>query len=90
MTVYLNHQFLPKAEARISPDDRGFLFGDGVYEVVRFYRGRLFEAAAHWERFDRSLQELRMVQCASDKWRGSTRIKSVEKLHAEIGMSLSN
>ncbi len=65
MTVYLNHQFLPKAEARISPDDRGFLFGDGVYEVVRFYRGRLFEAAAHWERFDRSLQELRMARPAA-------------------------
>jgi D-alanine transaminase len=65
MTVYLNHQFLPKAEARISPDDRGFLFGDGVYEVVRFYRGRLFEAAAHWERFDRSLAELRMARPAA-------------------------
>jgi D-alanine transaminase len=62
MTVYLNHQFLPKSEARISPDDRGFLFGDGVYEVVRFYRGRLFEAAAHWQRFDRSLTELRMTR----------------------------
>lgn len=64
MTVYLNHQYLPKAEARISPDDRGFLFGDGVYEVVRFYRGRLFEAAAHWLRFDRSLAELRMTRPA--------------------------
>jgi D-alanine transaminase len=62
MTVYLNHQFLPKAEARISPDDRGFLFGDGVYEVVRFYGGRLFEANAHWARFDRSLAELRMTR----------------------------
>jgi D-alanine transaminase len=60
MTVYLNNQFLPKAEARISPDDRGFLFGDGVYEVVRFYHGHLFAAAAHWTRFDRSLAELRI------------------------------
>jgi D-alanine transaminase len=60
MTVYLNGQFLPKSEARISPDDRGFLFADGAYEVVRFYHGRFFEAALHWERFDRSLNELRM------------------------------
>lgn len=60
MTVYLNGQFLPKAEARISPDDRGFLFADGAYEVVRFYQGRFFEAAAHWQRFDRSLNELRI------------------------------
>ncbi|MCD6049070.1 MAG: D-alanine aminotransferase [Verrucomicrobia bacterium] len=65
MTVYLNHQFLPKSEARISPDDRGFLFGDGVYEVVRFYHGRFFEAAAHWQRFDRSLAELRMSRPAA-------------------------
>jgi D-alanine transaminase len=65
MTVYLNHRFLPRAEAHISPDDRGFLFGDGVYEVVRFYRGRLFEAAAHWERFDRSLSELRIPRPAA-------------------------
>lgn len=65
MIVYLNHQFLPKAEARISPDDRGFLFGDGVYEVVRFYSGRLFEANAHWARFDRSLAELRLTRPAT-------------------------
>jgi D-alanine transaminase len=65
MTVYFNHQFLPKAEARISPDDRGFLFGDGAYEVVRFYSGRLFEANAHWARFDRSLGELRISRPAA-------------------------
>lgn len=64
MTVYLNGQFIPKAEARISPDDRGFLFADGAYEVVRFYHGRFFEAPAHWQRFDRSLGELRMSRPA--------------------------
>lgn len=58
MIVHLNGQFLPKAEALISPDDRGFLFADGAYEVVRFYQGRLFEAEAHWLRFNRSLREL--------------------------------
>ena len=57
--VYFNGQFLPKKDVHISPDDRGFLFGDGVYEVVRAYDGRLFEAEAHFERLARSLKALR-------------------------------
>ncbi len=40
--VWLNGAFLPLDEARISPLDRGFLFADGVYEVIPAYRGRLF------------------------------------------------
>ena len=60
MTVYLNGQFLPKDQARISPDDRSFLFADGAYEVVRAYRGHLFRAKEHWDRFDYSLKALRI------------------------------
>jgi len=60
MIAYLNGQFLPKAEARVSADDRGFLFADGAYEVVRVYGGRIFQAAEHWMRLERSLRELRM------------------------------
>lgn len=60
MTVYLNGQFLPKDAARISPDDRGFLFADGVYEVVRVYDGRLFRAKEHWQRLARSLDALKI------------------------------
>lgn len=60
MIVYLNGQFLPKEEARISPDDRAFLFADGAYEVVRAYRGHLFRAKEHWDRFDYSLRALRI------------------------------
>ena len=48
MTVYLNGEFLPKDQARISPDDRAFLFADGAYEVLRAYRGHLFRAREHW------------------------------------------
>ena len=40
MTVYFNGTFMDKADVSISPDDRGFLFGDGVYEVVRARRRR--------------------------------------------------
>lgn len=60
MTVYLNGQFLPKDQARISPDDRAFLFADGAYEVLRAYRGHLFRAREHWDRFAYSLKALRI------------------------------
>lgn len=65
MIVYLNGQFLPKTEARISPDDRAFLFADGAYEVVRAYRGHLFRAKEHWDRFDYSLKALRIAPPAN-------------------------
>lgn len=54
-TVYLNGDFLPLAEARISPLDRGFLFGDGVYEVIPIYSRRPFRAAEHLARLQASL-----------------------------------
>ena len=42
-TVYLNGEYLPRERALISADDRGFIFGDGIYEVVRSIKGRIFE-----------------------------------------------
>jgi D-alanine transaminase len=58
--VYLNGQFLPRNEAKLSVDDRGFFFGDGVYEVTRVVRGRLFEWDRHAKRLARGLKELRI------------------------------
>ncbi len=58
--IYLNGQFLPPEEARISVMDRGFLFGDGVYEVVPCYAGRLFRLEHHLQRLDNSLRGIRM------------------------------
>jgi D-alanine transaminase len=57
MLVYLNGSFLDKSEARVSVDDRGFLFGDGVYEVTRAVRGNLFEEDAHWTRLQYGFRE---------------------------------
>lgn len=59
--VYLNGQFITWDKAMISPDDRGFLFGDSVYEVARWYGGYFFDLPAHAERFRRSLHETRIV-----------------------------
>ena len=58
--VWLDGRLLPLAEARISPLDRGFLFGDGVYEVLPVYGGRAYRFDEHLARLDRSLKEIRM------------------------------
>ncbi len=60
MLAYVNGQFVPEADARISIFDRGFLFGDGVYEVTPIIDGRLIDRAAHLARLGRSLGELRI------------------------------
>ena len=59
-TCYLNGTYLPLAEARISPLDRGFLYADGAYELMPVYGGRPFRFEAHCSRLTRSLAELRM------------------------------
>jgi len=58
--VYLNGQFLPLEQAQVSVLDRGFLFGDGVYEVIPVYNGRLFLAEEHLERLEHSLGAIRL------------------------------
>ena len=58
---YLNGEFTALKDAKISVMDRGFIFGDGVYEVVPAYAGKLFRFAQHMARLDRSLAELRIA-----------------------------
>jgi D-alanine transaminase len=60
--AWLNGEFLPLTAARISPLDRGFLFADGVYEVVPVHRGRPFRLRQHLLRLDRSLDEIRLAR----------------------------
>lgn len=59
-TAFFNGTFLPKDEIRIDPDDRGFLFADGVYEVVRWYEGFFFDMEGHMSRLKRSMREIRI------------------------------
>jgi D-alanine transaminase len=78
-TCYLNGAYLPLAEARISPLDRGFLFADGVYEVIPVNRGRPFRMQAHLRRLDDSLRGIRIRNPHSDaEW-----LAIVQKLVAE-------
>jgi len=58
--TYLGGVYLPRSQARVSVEDRGFMFGDGVYEVVRYYRGRPFGMQAHVERMKKSLAATRI------------------------------
>jgi D-alanine transaminase len=60
--AFVNGRFLPWSEATVSIDDRGFQFGDAVYEVIRTYRGVPFELAAHLGRLDRSATALCLSQ----------------------------
>jgi D-alanine transaminase len=57
---YLNGDYTPLNEAKVSVLDRGFIFGDGIYEVVPVYGGRLFRFAEHMARLERSLSKLRI------------------------------
>jgi len=59
-TVYLNGQFINSDQAKISPDDRGFLLSDGIYEVVRWYGGYFLDLEGHTARLRRSLKETRI------------------------------
>src|SRR5262249_39082029 len=67
---YLNGAYLPLAEARISPLDRGFLYADSVYEMMPVYGGRPFRFPAHLERLARSLAGIRMEDPHTrEEWR---------------------
>lgn len=70
MKAYLNGQFLPLAEARISPLDRGFLYSDGVYEVIPVYSRFPFRIDEHLARLQHSLDGIRLPNPHSDgEWR---------------------
>lgn len=65
--AYLNGNFLPLAEANVSALDRGFLFGDGVYEVIPVYNNKLFRLDAHLERLKNSLNSIQITPLLSDE-----------------------
>jgi D-alanine transaminase len=66
---YLNGAYTPLNEAKVSVLDRGFIFGDGVYEVLPVYAGRVFRFEQHMARLERSLTEMRIANpLARDAW----------------------
>jgi D-alanine transaminase len=68
--IYLNGEWLPPAEARVSVMDRGFLFGDGVYEVIPVYSRRPFRLDEHLARLQQSLNGIQLANPHSlEQWR---------------------
>jgi len=65
-TAYLNGEFLPLDQARVSALDRGFIFGDGVYEVIPAYSRRPFRLPEHLKRLQRSLDAVRLGNPMTD------------------------
>jgi D-alanine transaminase len=60
MIVYINGNYIQENEAKVSTYDRGFLFADGIYEVMRTYNGRIFRMNEHLNRLAYSLKEIRI------------------------------
>ena len=58
--VFINGEFIDQNEAKVSYEDRGYLFGDGIYEYIRAYDGKLFTVTEHFERFIRSASEIQL------------------------------
>lgn len=69
--VYLNGEYLPLSEAKVSVLDRGFLFGDGIYEVIPSYHGDLFRMQDHLGRLQESMSRIRLKLAYSfEQWLG--------------------
>ena len=86
LPCYLNGEYTTLSNAKVSVMDRGFIFGDGVYEVVPVYGGRPFRFAQHMARLDRSLAELRIPNpLSSSAW-----VDVVERLCASYAKTLAS
>jgi D-alanine transaminase len=66
--VYLNGELLPLANAKVSVLDRGFIYGDGVYEVIPVYGRRPFRMPQHLARLSRTLDGVRLADPHPDGW----------------------
>lgn len=81
--VYLNGRFIPISQATVSVLDRGFVFGDGVYDVIPVYQRRMFRAKQHLARLARSLQETQIENAYSNEdW-----LRIIERLIEEFGVA---
>ena len=87
---YLNGEFSSLRHAKISVLDRGFIFGDGIYEVVPAYGGKLFRFEQHMARLDRSLTELRIANpLTHSQWRENA-LKLISDYAISTGANTQN
>lgn len=87
--VYLNGRFIPLAEAKISPLDRGFLFGDGIYEVIPVYSRHPFRLGEHLSRLQASLDSIRLPNpLLQEEWKAIAERLAAEAPFEDQGIYL--
>jgi D-alanine transaminase len=87
MIVHLNGEFLPIEEAKISPLDRGFIFGDGVYEVIPVYAKKPFRMMEHLQRMQRSMDKIGLHNPHSiERWEALCNEMIERTPHADQGL----
>ncbi|WCN07490.1 aminotransferase class IV [Marinomonas mediterranea] len=87
--VYLNGEYMPMSEAKISPMDRGFLFGDGIYEVIPSYDGKLVGFAPHIERMEQGLNAIDIeLGYSIETWRDISKTLMSKNDGANLGIYL--
>lgn len=84
--VYVNGEYLPEAEAKISVFDRGFLFADGIYEVTSVLNGQLIDNNGHLSRLNSSMSELSLTPPATDEEIETIQKTLIEKNNLEEGL----
>ncbi len=91
--ICLNGNFMPVDQACISPDDRGFYFADGIYEVIKFYRGKGYGLPDHWARLQRSLAAVRITFPLTDQVEEMSyellRLNRMEKEYAAVYLQVT-
>ena len=90
LPCYLNGEFTELPNAKVSVMDRGFIFGDGVYEVVPVYGGQLFCFAQHMARLDRSLSEVRISNPLTHAQWAEVALELVARYASSTGASAQN
>lgn len=87
--VFLNGSFMPMEEAKISPMDRGFLFGDGIYEVIPSYHGRMVGFALHMQRMHAGLSEIGIgLDWPQERWRAVCEALMTHNGNGNLGLYL--
>ncbi len=87
--AYLNGEFVPLEEARISPMDRGFLFGDGIYEVIPSYSGRMVGFGPHIDRMNTGLEAIHIgLDWEEQQWRSVCERLMEENGSGDLGIYL--
>ncbi len=92
-TVYVNGELVDKKNAKISPNDRGFIFADGVYEVIKYYNGTPFRYGDHMERLKRSLTEISIEFPGLEKYQQIFQelltVNGLSKKHAGVYLQIT-